>query len=61
ELQFYSKLFSTGVRRPFLEIYTRYSDVIAHYLNLAIKKKITAGEALNKAERIINSGDLFIK
>lgn len=61
ELQFYSKLFSTGVRRPFLEKYTRYSDVIAHYLNLAIKKKITAGEALNKAERIINSGDLFIK
>lgn len=61
ELEFYSKLFRTGVRRPFLEKYTRYSDVIAHYLNLAIKKKITVKEALNKAERIINSGDLFIK
>jgi len=61
EIQFIKKLMKTAVHRPFLDKYTRSSDIIAHYLNLAIRKKIEPKEALAKAEKIINSGEFFIK
>lgn len=61
EINFYKSLKSTGAHRPFLEKYTRCSDIIAHYLNLAIQKKIGVKEALVNAERVINSGEFFIK
>jgi multiple sugar transport system substrate-binding protein len=58
---FYNKLIKTYASRPYSENYTRYSDVIAHYLNLAIKNKLGVYEALKKAEQIINSNQVFIK
>ena len=61
EIAFYERIISTGVSRPFLDKYTRCSDVIAHYLNLAIKKEIGIKEALATAEKVINSGEFFIK
>lgn len=61
ELKFYHRLFRTAVRRPFLEKYTRYSDVLANYLNLAIRKELSVKDALAKAQKIINSNDIFIK
>lgn len=61
ELTFYHRLFKTAVRRPFLEKYTRYSDVLANYLNLAIRKELTVKDALSKAQKIINSNDIFLK
>lgn len=61
DLKFYSGIKNYAVARPYREQYTRYSDVIAHYLNLAIKKEMSVEEALAKAEKIIKSGDVFIK
>jgi maltose-binding protein MalE len=50
-----------GLHRPFLEDYTNVSDVLSHYLNLAIKKKMTPKEALTKASEKINSGSILLK
>ncbi|KAF0150908.1 MAG: extracellular solute-binding protein family 1 [Ignavibacteria bacterium] len=61
EITFLKKIISTGVHRPFLDKYTRCSDVIAHYLNLALKNKISPKESLAAAERVINGGEFFIK
>lgn len=61
ELKFYNKILKSGVHRPFSEKYTKCSDIIASYLNLAIQNQIGVKEALGKAQRIINSGDVFIK
>ncbi|PKL82452.1 MAG: hypothetical protein CVV24_10045 [Ignavibacteriae bacterium HGW-Ignavibacteriae-3] len=61
ELKFYTKVFNSGVHRPFSEKYTKCSDIIASYLNLAIQKKISIKKALSEAQRISNSGDFFIK
>ncbi len=61
ELVFYSRVMKSGVHRPFSEKYTKYSDIIATYLNLAIQNKISVKDALAKAQRIINSNDVFIK
>ena len=61
DLQFYKNLLSTGIHRPFSEKYTRCSDIIASYLHMAIMKKIKINEALEKAQSIINSNDIFIK
>jgi multiple sugar transport system substrate-binding protein len=61
EIDFYKRIIKTGVHRPFLDIYTRCSDVIAHYLNMAIKKEIGIKEALATSEKVINSGEFFIK
>lgn len=61
EIYFYQDIMKTGANRPFLDKYTRCSDIIAHYLNLAIQSKISVREALATAEKVINSGEFFIK
>jgi multiple sugar transport system substrate-binding protein len=61
ELNFYEMVMATGYNRPFLDKYTRCSDVIAHYLNLAMRKQISAKEALATAEKVINAGEFFMK
>ena len=61
EITFYEKLMKTGANRPFLDKYTRCSDIIAHYLNLAIEGKMGVRNALATAEQVINSGEFFIK
>jgi len=54
ELEFYRRLFGSGVHRPFLEEYTNVSDILSHYINLAIKKEISVNDALSEAEKKIN-------
>lgn len=61
DLNFYETVMATGYNRPFLDKYTRCSDVIAHYLNLAMRKQISVKQALSTAERVINSGEFFMK
>ena len=52
---------NSGVYRPFLENYTRISDIIVEYLNKAIKKEITVDQALRRAEKKIRSESIIIK
>lgn len=61
EIGFYEKVMKTGFNRPLLGEYTRYSDVIVYYLNLAIRKKMGVKEALITAQKVINSHEFFLK
>lgn len=60
-LQFYSKLIQSGVHRPFLENYTKISDIIVLFLNKALKKEITVDQALKKASEQIKYDHIEIK
>jgi multiple sugar transport system substrate-binding protein len=61
ELLFYNKLMVSGVHRPFLENYTKISDIIALYLNKAINQELSVDEALSSAENKIISENIEIK
>jgi len=55
ELRFYQSLLKGGVYRPFSSGYTRASDILSYYLNLAIRGKISAKKALQRAAKDIGS------
>lgn len=55
------ELLNNGVHRPFLEDYTKLSDVISYYVNKVIKKEITIDEALEKADETIKTGRIIIR
>lgn len=57
----YKKIMRTAAYRPFLDKYTRCSDIIAYYLKESISNKIKVKDALAKAEKVINTGEIFIK
>jgi multiple sugar transport system substrate-binding protein len=61
ELLLYQKFMASGVHRPFLENYTKISDIIALYLNKAINQELSVDEALNSAESKIISEKIEIK
>ncbi len=61
ELKFFNELYKNGVNRPFLPEYTNISDILSHYLNLAIKKEISAEHALVEAEKKINEKVILVK
>jgi multiple sugar transport system substrate-binding protein len=61
DLLFYKERMKEGIHRPFLEDYTNISDILSHYLNLALKGKMSAKEALSIADEKINSGSVFLK
>ena len=61
DLIFKKKLLTTGVHRPFLEDYTRISDIISYYANKAIKKDILVDTALSEATEMIKSNKILIK
>jgi len=61
ELLFYKKLMASGVHRPFLENYTKISDIIALYLNKAINQELSVDDALSSAENKIISENIQIK
>jgi multiple sugar transport system substrate-binding protein len=50
-----------GFHRPFLQDYTKISDIISYYIHLAIKKELSADEALYQAARLINSNQVLLK
>lgn len=61
KLIFYENLMKSGVYRPFLENYTRISDIIVDYLNKALKKELTVDQALGAAEKKIMNENILIK
>lgn len=61
ELGYYKDMFQYGVHRPFLNDYTRVSDIMSYYLNKAIKKDLSVEEAMTKATNMINEGRVLIK
>ncbi|MEW5799531.1 MAG: extracellular solute-binding protein [Bacteroidota bacterium] len=61
DLTYYRTLVDNGFHRPFLEDYTRISDIIAHFAHRAIKKEISVDEALEQASVMIESKALLIK
>jgi len=61
KLHFYNELMKSGVYRPFLENYTKISDIIVEYLNRAIKKEITVEQALAGAKKKIINENISIK
>ena len=52
---------ASGVHRPFLENYTKISDIIALYLNKAINQELSVVEALSSAESKIISENIELK
>ena len=61
KLHRYQQLMESGIHRPFLENYTKISDIIAFYLNKAISEEMSAEEALIKAEQQIADEKIEIK
>ena len=61
DLVFYRQLVENGFHRPSLEDYTKLSDIIAHFVHLAIKGEITTDEALRRATEMIGSKNVLIK
>lgn len=61
DLIFKKRLLDTGVRRPFLEDYTRISDIISYFSNKAIKKEISINSALKEITDLIASKTILIK
>jgi multiple sugar transport system substrate-binding protein len=49
ELEQMQKLLAWGKHRPFLDNYTRLSEIMSRYFHMALQKKITVDEALNSA------------
>ncbi|MBD3223107.1 MAG: extracellular solute-binding protein [Caldithrix sp.] len=61
ELEQYFRLLNKGKHRPYREDYTRISDIMSYYFNLALKKELSVRQALVRAEQEINSKRAFIK
>jgi multiple sugar transport system substrate-binding protein len=61
ELIFLHQLLRRGFHRPALVDYTKFSDVISHFANLAIKQEISVDEALSRTDELIRSNEVLIK
>jgi len=61
QLQYYRKLLDRGFHRPYMQDYTKISDVISYYLHLAIKGDMPVRQALFLATKTINEKKVLIK
>ncbi|MBN1398691.1 MAG: extracellular solute-binding protein [Bacteroidetes bacterium] len=61
EFDFYRGLLRRGFHRPVLVEYTRVSDIISHFVHLAIKREISVSEALSRADKMVQSKEVLIK
>ncbi|MFC2084172.1 extracellular solute-binding protein [Bacteroidota bacterium] len=61
DLVFMKKLLDRGYHRPFLEDYTRISDIVSYYVNKAISQEISIDTALEEVDKLIKSGQVIIK
>ena len=59
DLKFYIGLLNSGVHRPSLADYTRFSDMISYYVKLAISGKLSASAALADAAQSIKTYDIY--
>ena len=55
DLIFFRKYMKYSIHRPYLVDYTRISDIVTHYIRMAIKKEISVKEALKEATKTINN------
>ncbi len=61
KLKQFWNILNKGKHRSYRKDYTRLSDIITYYMNLALRKDITVKEALQQASEQINSKKVFIK
>lgn len=61
DLAYHYSLVSRGFHRPFLEDYTRISDILSHYIHLALHRELPVEEALSKAQARIQAKEVLIK
>ncbi|MCX6121223.1 MAG: extracellular solute-binding protein [Ignavibacteriales bacterium] len=61
ELTFYKKIMQNGFHRPALVEYTKTSNIISHFINLAIKQDLKVKDALQQANDMIQSNAILIK
>lgn len=61
QLAFYKSYFKHGVHRPLLKNYTRISEIISRYINLALSKKMSVEQALKTAQEQIENEVYLIK
>lgn len=61
EIKDYKKLISAGVHRPAHVEYTRYSEIMSYYFELAIKNEMPVKEALYRATNSIHSERIMLK
>ncbi len=61
ELTFYKKIMQNGFHRPALVEYTKTSNILSHFIHLAIKQDLTVKDALQKANDMIQSNAILIK
>lgn len=61
ELAKIQNLFSWARHRPFLENYTRISEVMSRYFHKALKNEISVQEALILASKQIHNGKAIVK
>ena len=61
DMQLYMKLLKHGVHRPYLEEYTKMSDVISYYIHSAIKEGGDVETALKQATAAIREKQVMIK
>ena len=61
DLVFYKALVDRGFHRPFIEDYTRISDIISYFIHRAIRNEMGVDEALERASAMIESKSLLIR
>jgi multiple sugar transport system substrate-binding protein len=61
DLAFYRHLLNYGFHRPALEEYTKISDVISHFVNLALKGEVPVRDALDRASQMLRHDEVLIK
>jgi multiple sugar transport system substrate-binding protein len=57
----YKDLIKTGVHRPAHEEYTRYSEIMSHYFEMAIRNEISVKEALKESTTAIRFDQVITK
>ncbi len=61
ELMEMKKYLDHGIHRPFQENYTRNSDIVSYFVNLAIDEKISVEEAIEKIDDNLNNHKIIMK
>ncbi len=60
ELTDISQMSTHGVHRPSHSNYTKYSEILAHYVSQAIRGRLTVEDALHLATKDINAGKVLL-
>lgn len=61
DLAYSHGLLGQGFHRPAVVDYTRISDVLSHYVRLALLRRLSVDEALREASRLIHSNAVLLK